>query len=442
MPPAVATSTIKDVELVSVGEWPASTGATRVTRAHLEACLAAAADNDVDHAPIRIGHVDPRFDGEPALGWVRPTGIVDTRRDGRKVDTLVGDIIGIPSRLSEVAPTAFRRRSVELAWDVTTPAGKTYPVVLAGLALLGVAAPAVKGLSDVLALFAGDTTRTAPHRPASARLELVDGLEDNPSAVVMLAAARDNGATPAQLDAMATAAGARDTTTLPQPTPDPPHDGPEPPPANRGEPMPRNRTLTDAELRRLLEQESDVDVEATIAGIRDTSSSDPDPANPSDPANPPTPRDPSNPDPTPPANPTDPAPSNPGNPGTGAPSPAPEPSNPSNPDPASREPELVTMSAGQWQQVQRDVEWARTRRRDEVLDGAIREGRIAPSERSAFAAQLERDEDGTTHLLSTLSAGRVPTHERGADFAHDVAPSDDDWQQFEESIGAGPPPAQ
>ena len=154
----MATASIRDVELVATGSWAGLTGQTVIERSDLEAVLEAAADPDVDGAPIKLGHVDSRFDGEPAMGWVEPTRIID--RDGRSI--LVGDLVGMPARLAEVAPTAYRRRSVELLFGVKTPGGRAYRAVLTGLALLGVAAPAVKGLADVAALFGGSERSGEP----------------------------------------------------------------------------------------------------------------------------------------------------------------------------------------------------------------------------------------------------------------------------------------
>jgi hypothetical protein len=142
--------TIPNVELVASGSWLAAAGDGTLTEDDLDAMVAAAADPEVDAAPLRIGHTDARFDGEPSLGWVE-----NVRREGTK---LLGDLVGVPAKLAEVIPAAYRRRSVEMLGSadtpVTTASGKTYSRVLSGLALLGVQRPAVKGLADVLALYA------------------------------------------------------------------------------------------------------------------------------------------------------------------------------------------------------------------------------------------------------------------------------------------------
>ena len=82
--------------------------------------------------------------------------------------TLLGDLVDVPRRLGEVVGKAYRDVSVELRKNVRTPSGKTHPTVLSGLALLGTAAPAVKGLDDLVALYASEPIPDAP----------TDGCED------------------------------------------------------------------------------------------------------------------------------------------------------------------------------------------------------------------------------------------------------------------------
>jgi hypothetical protein len=145
------TTTIPDVELVRVGNWAsAMSGRVPITGDDLDEMVRAAQDAQVDYAPVKLGHVDPRFDGEPALGWIR-----NLRRVG---DVLLGDLADVPEKMVEVARSAFRRRSVEIAWGVKTPGGRKYTAALSGLALLGVTAPAVKGLADVVSRYSGSVT--------------------------------------------------------------------------------------------------------------------------------------------------------------------------------------------------------------------------------------------------------------------------------------------
>jgi hypothetical protein len=377
-----ATATIRDVELVSVGTWAASTGVTKVTRADLESMLAAHSDGLVDHAPIKLGHAsklnDELGDGAPAYGWVVPTRIAVNKAG---LETLYGDLVGIPSKLAAVAPTAYRRRSVEIAWGVTTPAGQKYAAALVGIALLGASAPAVKGLEDVLALYSEE-----PQVDRVTAVELVDGLEANPVAVAMLTAARIAGAPVEQLDAMSAAAGASDTADVPPPVADPDNDDPQTtdtgtPSADGRNTMPQ---LTDEQLRTALNLEADADVNAELARVLAERATDPATAT-TEPVVEPV---------------VEPA-------AVEAPVVTP-------PVDAPAEPELVTLSAANHAELTALAEETRNGRRSRALDDAVRSGRIAPAERgrlsheegttpvTGFAAQLERDEQGTIALLGSL----------------------------------------
>lgn len=415
-----STATIRDVELVSVGTWAASTGVTKVTREDLEAMLSAHRDGLVDHAPIKLGHVSPLNDdlgdGAPAYGWVVPTGI---RTNAAGLDTLVGDLVGMPAKLAEVAPTAYRRRSVEIAWQVKTPAGKTYAAALIGVALLGVAAPAVKGLADLVKLYSEDPAEVG----RTDRLELVDGLEGNTVAVAMLAAARQAGAPVEQLDAMADAAGARDTADVPPATADPDNDDTDSTAQGGTETTDTGgTTMTDEELRAALNLAADADVNAELTRILGERGTDPATAS-TDPAV------------TPEGNPaTDPA-----TPGTPAPQTTPQGDPVEDPagDPQhAGEPQLVQLSAANYAELTALAERERTRRRAEALDGAIRAGRIAPAERASFAAQMDRDEEGTITLLGSL-APRFAVTEVGDDRAQEAQLSEaaaDAFDEFEASV--------
>jgi hypothetical protein len=142
--------TIPDVELVRVGNWAsAMSGRVPITGDDLDDMVRAAQDSEIDRGPVKIGHVDPRFDGEPALGWIS-----NVRRVG---DRIVADLSDVPAKLAAVVKHAFPRRSVEIAWGVKTPGGANYKAALSGVALLGVTTPAVKGLADVVSRYSGPT---------------------------------------------------------------------------------------------------------------------------------------------------------------------------------------------------------------------------------------------------------------------------------------------
>lgn len=416
------TKAIRDVELVTTGTWAASTGRVAVTRTELEAMLAAGKDQLLDRAPVKFGHSsalnDPIGDGEPAYGWVIPTRVgPSTSQPGET--SLFGDLVGIPARLAEAIPTAYRRRSVEVAYAVKTTAGKLYSAVITAVALLGVTKPAVKGLADVVALYGAGAE--IDHRD---RLEIVDGLEASPQAVAMLAAAAAAGATVEIVDAIAAAAGARDTASIPPPVDETVNDDPQKP-LPGGSPM-AGTVVTEARIRELLGQEQNADVEATIAALRTPAAGDP-------------------------ATPAAPAAAVPDAPAATA-----TPATPADPAATPAEPVVATVAASEGtatlsadtlSELQRDAAWARDQRRAQLLDGAIAAGKITPAERAHFAAAVERDEAGTTALIGGLAARFPVGAGRGSDTAPlaelSEGPADAEWDGFmSRTFGIDPAPAQ
>lgn len=171
--PLVRT-TIKGVQLLKAGDWKGLKGRALVTKQMLSDIVAAYNDPEIDRPVIKLGHIDPRFDGQPAAGWVTNPRLSE---DG---STLLGDLADMPSRLAAIVPTAYRRRSVEYKQGVTTPSGRTYSASLTGLALLGVQAPAVKGLEDILDVYASENP----------------GMEDETTFEELVSLSFDDGDTP------------------------------------------------------------------------------------------------------------------------------------------------------------------------------------------------------------------------------------------------------
>jgi len=148
----IATTTFKDVQLVKAGTWGGMTGRSTITNEDIADAVAAYNDPEIDRGVLKIGH-DGDLNlatGQPALGWIEN---LKASADG---STLIGDLTNIPSKLAAIIPRAFRRRSVEMTLNATTPSGKKYRAALTGLALLGAKAPAVKGLDDILSLYAAE----------------------------------------------------------------------------------------------------------------------------------------------------------------------------------------------------------------------------------------------------------------------------------------------
>lgn len=412
------TVVIRDVELVRAGSWSASTGPVTITTDDLEAIVTAAGDAEVDRAAVRIGHVDPRFDGEPALGWVENLRVTG--------DRLLGDLVEVPAMLAELIPRAFRRRSVEIAWQVRTAAGKQYRAALTGLALLGVAPPAVKGLADVAALYgrtaatgaAGSTVYVTTSSPAAA-----DGVTAASSSTVELGADVELGpaddlvaaamtAVAAGFDQLRTALAAGDGASIPASGDEPAQNGDrdhEQPPGGDGMPVDESR------IRELLGLEAEADIEAELTRIAATI-----------PATPPAPTAG---DDTP-----DGADGADGDEPTGDTPDGDEPTEPTATDPLV--PELATLSASALSELQRQAAaGARAeaqlaaQRRDGIIATALSQGRIAPADSDRWREALEADEQRTATLLSSLTPA-FPTSELGADHGADVEPDGDAWDSF------------
>lgn len=135
------------VELAKVGTWEGVRGTATITTADLESAVEAYSDNEIDEAPIKFGHKSTFGAGEPAPGWVENLRLSDDKT------TLLGDIVDVPGSLVPMIETGYRRRSVEMKHNVKTASGKIYKSVLSGLALLGVERPAVKGLKAMAATY-------------------------------------------------------------------------------------------------------------------------------------------------------------------------------------------------------------------------------------------------------------------------------------------------
>lgn len=164
-----------DVELVKVGTWQGVRGEVTITEDMLSEIAESYDAEGVDHAPLKFGHFSDLGDGEPAPGWIENVRVSEDKT------TLLGDIVDVPGSLVPLIETGYRHRSAEFKHNVKTASGKVYKHVLTGLALLGVKAPAVKGLKamaatylseveaggddDLTTVFFGEATRDTPEVP-------------------------------------------------------------------------------------------------------------------------------------------------------------------------------------------------------------------------------------------------------------------------------------
>lgn len=154
--------TIPDVELLQTGTWETSTGTFTWDHTDLVAAVAAQDDPAVRTPIIKLGHVDPRFDGQPTIGRVA------NLRVSANGQTLIGDLVGVPAWLADIIPTAFPSRSIEGVFDYGTANGMSHAFVLTGLALLGVNLPAIETLDDIAGLYGVAVSAPATGTPVAA----------------------------------------------------------------------------------------------------------------------------------------------------------------------------------------------------------------------------------------------------------------------------------
>lgn len=357
----IQTASFPGIELVRVGTWNGRNGEATITEDDLADAVAAYQDQEVDRGRLRFGHSSSLNaelgDGAPAYGWLENLKLSDDRR------SLIGDLVDIPKQLAGLIGRAYRQRSVELRRNVVTPSGKTYRAALTGLALLGASAPAVKGMEDIVALYASENP---------------DGIDDE---------ARHDSIVAVELsgDLIPTHHGERWDT------------GGEDPGKARGddqeEPdMAYPKSTLDA--LGLPEGATEEQVNAAIAA-RAAQTQAPDPAA------------------APQAQAADPAPQQQAEGQTPAPE-APA------ADTALSAPETVTVSKAVWEDTRTRLNRlevdAAARRRAEVLDTALTAGRIVPAERAKWEVALSAAPEATETLLAQLPA-RVNTVEAGADTA-------------------------
>jgi Mu-like prophage I protein len=135
--------TVPGIELMRTGKWNLSTGEWECTTAEISAAIDAHGKGLLRKPVIRLGHNDPRFTGDPAVGWL------DNLRASADGQALIGDMVGVPEWLAEILPSAYPSRSIEGLYDYTAPDGGTHDFVLTGLALLGATRPGVENLQSL-----------------------------------------------------------------------------------------------------------------------------------------------------------------------------------------------------------------------------------------------------------------------------------------------------
>lgn len=149
--------TVPNVELLEAGEdWVTSTGVFTFTTEDLVSCIQSQEDPAIRTPVVKLGHTDPRFDGQPALGRILNLRLTNNNQ------TLVGDLVAMPLWLAQVMYTAFPRRSIEGMMEFKTRTGNTWGMVLTGVALLGDSYPAIETLEDIQALWGSTPPKLYP----------------------------------------------------------------------------------------------------------------------------------------------------------------------------------------------------------------------------------------------------------------------------------------
>lgn len=158
--------TLRGIELVKVGRWDAKTGVMRTTAQDLASAVEAFKVGVVHRPALKLGHVEPLGEGDPAMG------VVDNMRLSPDGQTLIGDFVGVPAKLAEIMPWAYPQRSVEAIYDYRDQQGREWPMVITAIALLGAYGPAVtslKSLADVEELYAARVACDRAVKVAAAR---------------------------------------------------------------------------------------------------------------------------------------------------------------------------------------------------------------------------------------------------------------------------------
>lgn len=411
-PPELVT--IRDVEIVSTGTYQLASGEATFTADDLVAAVAALDDPAVQTPRLKIGHTDPRFDGEPALGKAENLRVSE---DGQ---TLLCDFTGVPRWLADIMPSAYPSRSIEGWTNAETASGKKHALVITAVALLGVSLPGVATLDDLQSLYdEPEVELVGTHinaqvggsmaRSVLAAVEVEDvrrayyetltgdqawwwirAIRLDPEEVIVdddegglyrvpfsikgsdisfsdpVAVRIEYVDTPADVKAES---GQRTAAIF----------------ASRAESRPDTTQEVDTmdpsvirERLGLAEDASDDDVLAAIDAARAPVEPEPEPE-------------------------------------------APE-TEPDGEEPTAEVPEgMALIDTETLNRLREGAEMGVAARRQQVeaersrlLSAAIEDGRIPPSRREHYAALLEADEDGTRQLLASLAPGLIPVNERGA----------------------------
>lgn len=142
--------TIANVEICSAGvAYELSTGSMTFTPEDLASAVTAANDDlAVKNPRLKLGHIDPRFNG-PEYDASPAFGKATNMRLGNNGMSIYGDYVGVPRWLADIMPTAYPSRSIEGGKDVETVTGQKHDMVITAVSLLGVQWPGCSVIEDL-----------------------------------------------------------------------------------------------------------------------------------------------------------------------------------------------------------------------------------------------------------------------------------------------------
>lgn len=146
------------IEIARVGTYRLTTGPFTFTRDHLAAAVKNATTGPAPR--LKIGHVDDRFDGEPAIGRVTNLRLTDNG------DVLLGDFTDVPAWLDDHLESAYPGRSLEASATDTD-------MKISNVALLGVTLPGISSLADLQSRFDGPLALAAGEDANGVRIQVV-----------------------------------------------------------------------------------------------------------------------------------------------------------------------------------------------------------------------------------------------------------------------------
>jgi len=229
------------VELARPGTWQLSSGTSEFTATMLRDAADFHASTGGQRIPLGFGHMDRRFDGNPAWGWLTNVRYAEDG-DG---PVLLGDLIDLEDWVHAAAPARWPHRSIEGVKGITF-AGREYGLVLTALRLLGETPPGMpvlKSLSDLRQLVAAAVAASGGEWIAASLESSPTGVQDptdREGAVGMPDAAKLREALGLAADAsddevtaaLASSGLGVSPTEPPKPAPDPvPQPAPAPAPA-------------------------------------------------------------------------------------------------------------------------------------------------------------------------------------------------------------------